>query len=79
MNSIKALKNESEHEKAKEELLRLMDLNPEAGSKEEEKLERLALVIEDYEDKVFPIEDPTPIEAIKFRMEQEGLTQRDLN
>ncbi len=38
----------------------------------------LALIIEDYEDKNYPIEPPHPIEAIKFKMEQMGLSQKDL-
>lgn len=37
-------------------------------------LEALVTLIEAYERKHYPIESPTPIEAIKFRMEQEGLT-----
>ena len=78
MNIIKVLKTESEHTLAMDQLLGLMDLNPEPGSKKADELELLALVIEKYEDKEFPIENPIPIEAIKFRMEQEGLTQRDL-
>jgi len=78
MNTIKVLKTDNEHALAMEQLLRLMDLNPESGSKEADELELLALVIEKYEDKIFPIENPDPIEAIKFRMEQEGLTPRDL-
>jgi len=78
MNTIKVLKTDSDHEQALQELMRLMDLNPKEGSSETNALELLALVIEKYEDKKFPIEYPTPIEAIKFRMEQDGLTQRDL-
>ncbi|MFK5985276.1 MAG: ImmA/IrrE family metallo-endopeptidase [Pseudomonadota bacterium] len=78
MNMIKVLKTDSEHAQAVQQLLDLMDLDPESGSKEADELELLALVIEKYEANAFPIEDPSPIEAIKFRMEQEGLTQRDL-
>ncbi|EAB9601713.1 TPA: transcriptional regulator [Escherichia coli] len=33
---------------------------------------------EEYEKKHYPIEPPSPIEAIKFRMEQQGLTVKDL-
>lgn len=41
-------------------------------------LEALVTLIEAYERKHYPIDPPTPIEAIKFRMEQEGLTVKDL-
>ena len=78
MNTIKVLKTDSEHEQAVQQLIELMELNPDTGSKEADELELLALVIEKYEDKQFPVENPDPVNAIKFRMEQEGLTQRDL-
>lgn len=78
MNMIKVLKTDDEHTQAMQRLMGLMDSNPEEGSDEADELELLALVIEKFEEKRFPIENPTPIEAIKFRMEQEGLTQRDL-
>lgn len=78
MSTIKVLKTDSDHAQAMQQLAKLMDLNPEVGSKEADELELLALVIEKFEEKRFPIENPEPIEAIKFRMEHEGLTQRDL-
>lgn len=40
--------------------------------------EVMCLLIAEYEKKHYPIEPPTPIEAIKFRMEQQGLTVKDL-
>ncbi len=48
------------------------------GTREGDEAELLALLIEDYENRHFPIEAPDPIEAIKFRMEQQGLTKKDL-
>lgn len=48
------------------------------GSPEGDELEILALLIEKYEDEHFPMPSSDPIEAIKFRMEQQGLTPRDL-
>lgn len=78
MNMIKVLKTDDEHTQAMQRLIGLMDSNPDEGTDEANELELLALVIEKFEEKRFPIENPTPIEAIKFRMEQEGLTQRDL-
>ena len=75
---IKVLKTDDEHAQAMELLMGLMELNPEEGTNKANELELLAVVIEEYENKKFPLDNPTPIEAIKFRMEQEGLTQRDL-
>lgn len=49
-----------------------------AGSPEGDELEILALLIEKYEDEHYPMPMSDPIEAIKFRMDQQGLTPRDL-
>ncbi len=56
----------------------LVDLDPAPGTPEAERLELLALVVRDYEEKRFPRRLPTPVDAIRFRMEQQGLTQKDL-
>ena len=50
----------------------------EANTPEGDELEVLALLIEKYEDEHYPIPPSDPIEAIKFRMDQQGLTPRDL-
>ncbi|MCS2609175.1 helix-turn-helix domain-containing protein [Halomonas dongshanensis] len=50
----------------------------EPGSEGADELEVLSILIEKYEDKHYPIGPSDPIEAIKFRMEQQGLTQQDL-
>ena len=52
------------------------DIKPD--SPESDELEIISLLIEDYENKKFPIDLPDPIEAIKFRMEQLGLTKKDM-
>jgi HTH-type transcriptional regulator/antitoxin HigA len=56
----------------------LMELNPSVKSPEGEELDILVTLVDSYEDKHFPIEAPDPIEAIKFRMEQMGLSRRDM-
>ena len=48
------------------------------GSAEADEMEIFVTLIEAYENKHFPISSADPIEAIKFRMEQQGLTQKDL-
>jgi HTH-type transcriptional regulator/antitoxin HigA len=72
----KVLKTEAEYEAALAHLETLMDAEP--GSPEEEELEVFVLLIEDYEAEHYPMELPDPIEAIKFRMEQQGLIQKDM-
>jgi HTH-type transcriptional regulator/antitoxin HigA len=74
----KILKTENDHKTAIAEVERLLDLQPSTGSPEAEKLNLLSLLVENYEKDTFPISKPDPIEALKFRMEQKGLTNRDL-
>ncbi|HEY0882414.1 MAG TPA: transcriptional regulator, partial [Archangium sp.] len=45
---------------------------------EHDALEVLALLVDDYERRTFPMEDPDPVEAIRFRLEQAGMGPRDL-
>jgi len=48
------------------------------GTPESDEADVIALLIEDYENRHFVIDAPGPIEAIKYRMEQQGLTNKDL-
>lgn len=48
------------------------------GSKESDEADVLALLIKDYEDAHFAINSPSPLEAIKYRMAEQGLTKKDL-
>lgn len=68
----------ADHEKALAELDRLMELDPDLGTPEADELELLALLIETYEKERFPIAPPDPVDAIRFRMDQAGLSQKDL-
>jgi len=76
--NIKIIKNDRELESAIAELTAMMEKNPVPDEKASDAMKLLALVIKDYEDKHYPIPPPTPIEAIRFRMEQMGLTVKDL-
>ncbi len=75
---LKLIKNETDYAAAMARLSTLMAANPDAGSANENELELLALVIEDYERKIVPLVVPDPIEAILFRLDQAGLTRKDL-
>ena len=72
----KILKTEREYEAALRRVARLMDA--EAGTPQEDELELWSLLVEDYEQRHYSIDPPDPIEAIKFRMDQMGLQQKDL-
>lgn len=72
----KVLKTEAEYEAALAYVETLMDAAP--GSPKEDELEVFALLIEAYEREHYPIELPDPIDAIKFRMEQQELLQKDM-
>ena len=73
---LKPIRSEYDYDMALKRLEKIFDSEP--GTKEGDELEILALLIEDYEDKHYPIGPPDPIEAIKFRMEQMGMKQKDL-
>lgn len=74
----KIIKTEKQYEKAFAEVERLITLDPKTGTPEADKLDLLALLVENYEKEKFPFDLPSPIDAIKFRMEEAGLKQKDL-
>jgi len=67
-----------EHHDALAALDRLMAIDPESGTPGADELQLLALVIETYEKARWPIGLPDPVDAIRFCMDQQGLTRRDL-
>jgi len=73
---IKPIKTNIDYEKALKRLEGIFDAK--VGSKEGDELEVLSILIEKYEKENYPIDMPDPIEAIKFRMEQLGMKQKDL-
>lgn len=74
--NIKPIKTDTDYRAALKEVESLM--TAETNTPEGEKLDVLVTLIEAYERKHFPLDLPDPIEAIKFEMEQKGLTVRDL-
>ena len=75
---LKPIKNEIEYDKALARVDELMDINPALETELSDELEILVLLIEKYEDKYWVISEPDPVEAIKIRMEQMHLKQKDL-
>lgn len=75
---LKVIRSEVEYQSALADLDDLLEEDPRPGTAEADRLEVLAVLIEDYESETWPESLPSPVEAIRFRMEQEGLRQRDL-
>ena len=67
---LKPIKNKKEHQVALNRIYQLMQKDLKAKSVEFNELEILSILVENYEDKIFPIEIPDPVEAIKFKLEQ---------
>ncbi|MBQ0720650.1 MAG: ImmA/IrrE family metallo-endopeptidase [Gammaproteobacteria bacterium] len=78
MSHIKVIKSDKEHEQAMIRLMSLMDSEPAQDTCDADEIDVLGLLIERYEQDSFPIEFPDPIDAILFRMDQEGLKKKDL-
>ncbi|QOJ21749.1 MAG: transcriptional regulator [Gammaproteobacteria bacterium] len=74
--NIKPIRTDADYRTALKEVESLM--TAELNTPEGEKLDILVTLIEAYEHKHFPLDLPDPVEAIKFEMEQKGLTVKDL-
>lgn len=74
--SIKPFKTDADYRAALKKVESLMSAEP--NTPEGEKLDVLVTLIEAYEHKHFLLELPDPVEAVKFEMEQKGLTVKDL-
>lgn len=75
-SDVKPIRSEAEYEAAMAEVERLWGAK--SGTAAGDRLDVLATLIDAYEAEHFPLDPPDPIDAIKFRMEQQGLTRRDL-
>jgi len=75
---ISPIHTKANYKSALAEVSKLVDLDPKAGTPNGDRLEVLSILIEDYESKHFPIDSPNPIDAIRFRIEQNDLTVKDL-
>ncbi|GFE97875.1 MULTISPECIES: type II toxin-antitoxin system HigA family antitoxin [unclassified Gluconobacter] len=73
---LKPIRNEADYDAALEEVGRLWGTK--SGTPDGDRLDVLATLIDAYEAKHHPIDPPDPVEAIRFRMEQQGLTRKDL-
>lgn len=76
MMNVRLLKSEEDYREALKLADELFDAKPDTP--EGDQLELVVTLIEIYEKEHFPIDNPSPIEAIKFRMDQMGLFPKDL-
>ncbi len=75
---VRAIRNDETYRATLARVSDLIDLDPVPDCAEGEELEILGTLVQAYEAKHYPISLPDPIEAIKFRMEQDGITIKDL-
>jgi HTH-type transcriptional regulator / antitoxin HigA len=75
-NNVRPIRNKKDYEAALKEVERLWGAR--LGTAEGDRLDVLATLIDVYETTHYPMDPPDPVEAIKFRMEQQGLTRKDL-
>jgi HTH-type transcriptional regulator/antitoxin HigA len=76
MDALKPIRSEADYQAALAEIERLWGAK--LGTPEGDRLDVLATLIDAYEAQHDPMDPPDPVEAIRFRMEQEGLTRKDL-
>jgi len=76
VSDVKPIRTKRDYETALKEMERLWGAK--LGTPEGDRLDVIATLVDAYEAVHFPIDPPDPIEAIKFRMDQQGLTRRDL-
>lgn len=76
--SARVIRSEEQYKAYLAEIEGLLAIPPEANSASAERLDLLTVLVESYENQKYPIEPPSPIDAIKFRMEEKGLKQADL-
>lgn len=75
-NEVKPIRSEADYEAALAEVEKLWGAK--AGTSRGDRLDVIATLIDAYEARAFPFDPPDPIDAIRFRMEQLGLSRRDL-
>ena len=75
---IKPVRDEQAYREALREIAVLMETDPALGTPEGDRLDVLSTLVEAYEARTFPMDLPDPVEAILFRMEQQGLKPKDL-
>ncbi len=76
--NIRPIHTREDYKTTLKEISALMESDPKSGTPAGDRLDVLATLVQAYEAKHFPVGSPDPVEAIKFRMEQSGLSVKDL-
>ena len=76
MKALKPIRSETDYDAALAEIERLWGAH--VGTPDGDRLDILATLVDAYENEHYPMDPPDPIDAIKFRMEQQGLSRKDL-
>ena len=76
---LKPIKTKKDYDAALSRSYELMQKNLKPGSAEADELEVLSMLVEAYEKKHYPVPPPHPVEAIRFRLEQSGMSEKELN
>lgn len=75
---LKVIRSEKQYEEYLEEARLLIGFHPQPGTADADRLELISVLLEAHENQQYPVEAPDPIDAINFRMEEQGLKQADL-
>lgn len=76
---LRPIKNKGQYEEALARVFDLMQKNIKPESKDSDELEILSILIKEYELEHYPVPKPSPLEAIKFRIEQMGMSEAELS
>jgi HTH-type transcriptional regulator/antitoxin HigA len=76
---LKPIKNNEQYEDALSRIYGLIQTKIEVKSVESDELEVLSILVKQYEHDHFPVPKPKPLEAIKFRLEQMGMSEAELS
>src|ERR1700749_3968093 len=76
---LRPIKTEDQYNSTLARVYDLMQMDLKENSEESDELEVLSILVETYETEHYPIPSPSPLEAIKFRMEQMGISEKELS
>jgi len=76
---LKPIRNKAQYEDALVRVYELMQKDVKPESKDSDELEVLSILVKEYELERYPMPNPSPLEAIKFRLEQLGMSEAELS
>ncbi|WP_028298483.1 helix-turn-helix domain-containing protein [Olivibacter sitiensis] len=76
---VRPIKNEQQYEEALTRVYVLLQKDLKPDSKESDEMEILSILVKEYENEHYPVAQPSPLEAIRFRLEQMNMSEADLS